>query len=334
MSSFRLGAMLVVIGGAGLGAGLSAQQAPSRPAPSRFTGRAIQATHHYFSPALRDIPPDPDAREDKEQGAHAPLRVPRSPRAAAGFRDQAVQESAPAALLAPPTVSFDGINNRDGVLPPDVNGDAGPNHYVQWVNLSVRGLQQERQPRLVATCSRAARCSPVRRPVLQHRTTAIRSHCYDELADRWMAVAVRAAELSVRPVLPVHRRIKDGRSRPASTGRYEFKISDTKLNDYPKFGVWPNGYFMFGQPVRSATLRSAPGSSRSSATRCLQGLAARMYRPDVDTHDPTLGGMLPYGPRWPGAPCRDANNFSFMQFDDVPASAAGVAVRRELGCPP
>ena len=34
-----------------------------------------------------------------------------------------------------PIVNFDGVSNIDGVYPPDTNGDVGPNHYVQWVNL-------------------------------------------------------------------------------------------------------------------------------------------------------------------------------------------------------
>src|SRR5262249_57032988 len=34
------------------------------------------------------------------------------------------------------TNSFDGVSNLNGVLPPDTNGAVGPNHYVQWVNLS------------------------------------------------------------------------------------------------------------------------------------------------------------------------------------------------------
>ncbi len=33
--------------------------------------------------------------------------------------------------------NFEGVNNVNGVLPPDTNGDIGPNHYVQWVNLSL-----------------------------------------------------------------------------------------------------------------------------------------------------------------------------------------------------
>ena len=30
----------------------------------------------------------------------------------------------------------EGLGNVNGVLPPDTNGDVGPNHLVQWVNLS------------------------------------------------------------------------------------------------------------------------------------------------------------------------------------------------------
>ncbi len=40
------------------------------------------------------------------------------------------------ASIAAPLQSFDGVSNVNGVLPPDTNGDVGPNHYVQWVNLS------------------------------------------------------------------------------------------------------------------------------------------------------------------------------------------------------
>src|SRR5215213_8035495 len=33
--------------------------------------------------------------------------------------------------------NFEGLNNRNLVLPPDIVGDIGPNHYVQMVNLSL-----------------------------------------------------------------------------------------------------------------------------------------------------------------------------------------------------
>lgn len=34
-----------------------------------------------------------------------------------------------------PIQNFEGINNTYGVYPPDTQGDVGPNHYVQVVNL-------------------------------------------------------------------------------------------------------------------------------------------------------------------------------------------------------
>ncbi len=311
MSSFRLGAMLVVIGGAGLGAGLSAQQAPSRPTPSRFTGRAIQATHHDLSPALRDIPPDPDAREDKEQGAHAPLRIPRSPRAAAAFRDPVVQESAPAPLLAAPTVSFDGVNNRDGVLPPDVNGDAGPNHYVQWVNLSY-AVYNKSGTRLVGPLSGSQVFTGFTGPCAT-RNDGDPIALYDELADRWMLSQFALPNYPSGPFYQCIAVSKTG-DPTGQYWRYEFKISDTKLNDYPKFGVWPNGYFMSVNQFAGNTFAGA-GVVAFERDKMLQGLAARMYY--VDTNDPTLGGMLPSDLDGPAPPAGTPN--FFMQFDDVPA---------------
>ena len=34
-----------------------------------------------------------------------------------------------------PVFNFDGISNLFGGWPPDTQGDIGPNHYVQWINL-------------------------------------------------------------------------------------------------------------------------------------------------------------------------------------------------------
>src|SRR4029078_8632147 len=39
-------------------------------------------------------------------------------------------------IIPGPNASVEGIGNVNGVLPPDTNGHVGPNHYLQWVNLS------------------------------------------------------------------------------------------------------------------------------------------------------------------------------------------------------
>ena len=183
-----------------------------------------------------------------------------------------MQESAPVPLLAAPTVSFDGINNRDGVLPPDVNGDAGPNHYVQWVNLSY-AVYNKSGTLPGRAAQRAARCSAgLRRPVRDAERR--RSDRALRRARRPVdAVAVRAAELS-RPARSTS--ASPCRKTGDPTGqywRYEFKISDTKLNDYPKFGVWPNGYFMSVNQFAGNTFAGA-GVVAFERDKMLQGLAA------------------------------------------------------------
>src|SRR5262249_20615613 len=61
--------------------------------------------------------------------------------------DLAVQSSVFSflALMPPATLTFEGLSNDDNssllhtrVLPPDTNGDVGPRHYVQMVNLAYR----------------------------------------------------------------------------------------------------------------------------------------------------------------------------------------------------
>jgi hypothetical protein len=136
---------------------------------------------------------------------------------------------------------------------------------------------------------------------------------YDELADRWM---LSQFALPNYPSGPFYQCIAVSKTAdPAGQyWRYEFKISDTKLNDYPKFGVWPTGYFMSVNQFAGGGFAGA-GVVAFERDRMLQGLAARMYY--VDTNNTTLGGMLPSDFDGPAPPAGTPN--FFMQFDDVPS---------------
>jgi hypothetical protein len=57
------------------------------------------------------------------------------------------------ALIPAPLLTFEGISNQDNVneyltpiQPPDTNGDIGPNHYVQGVNLLVQVFDRSGNP--------------------------------------------------------------------------------------------------------------------------------------------------------------------------------------------
>ncbi len=70
---------------------------------------------------------------------------------------------------------------------------------------------------------------------------------YDQFADRWLAAQLAYAELSERAVLPVRRGLVARTIRPEPGARYQYVACPTnKLNDYPKFGVWPtqNAYMI------------------------------------------------------------------------------------------
>jgi hypothetical protein len=106
-------------------------------------------------PALAATPTGPAVIQSLKNDTSGPLRTMQaSPIAPSGKGNQpyrllhpglsgtklptapnSIQTSAGAAAMPSTTTNFEGIGNIDGVLPPDTNGDVGPNNYVQWVNL-------------------------------------------------------------------------------------------------------------------------------------------------------------------------------------------------------
>ncbi len=115
---------------------MSAQSTPQGPPAGVPGAQVVAAVRHDRSPALRDIPATmQEVRGGRE--VRGPLPVKRGPGKAPGFRDPVVQDQFPLASMPSTAVNFEGVNNLNGVLPPDTNGDVGPNHYVQWVNLSL-----------------------------------------------------------------------------------------------------------------------------------------------------------------------------------------------------
>ena len=83
-----------------------------------------------------------------------------------------------------PIVSFDGVTNRNGLLPPDTNGDIGPNHYIQIVNVSFA----------VYNRNGTVAYGPANNNVLFTGTPICGTHnqgdpvvLYDQFSDRWLA---------------------------------------------------------------------------------------------------------------------------------------------------
>ncbi len=230
------------------------------------------------------------------------------------FRDPVLQADfglAPSINIAAPLQNFDGVSNVNGVLPPDTNGDVGPNHYMQWVNLSF-AIYSKTGALLYGPAAGntlwsgfggVCATSNDGDPIVQ----------YDHLADRWM---VSQFALPNYPSGPFYQCIAVSQTGDPTGAwyRYQFQISSSKMNDYPHFGVWPDGYYMTVNQFSTTGSWAGGGVVAFERSKMLLGQTAQMVYFDLYGVDPNLGGMLPADLDGP-APAAGAPN-PVLQFDD------------------
>lgn len=132
--------------------------------------------------------------------------------------------------------NFGGITNTYGVAPPDTDGDVGHDHYFQMVNLGYAIWDKEGNllygpvdninlwDDFVGPWSSTNDGDPV---IL-----------YDEYADRWIATQF---SLPQNPYFYELIAVSVTSDPLGEWYRYAFEFDD--MPDYPKFGVWHDGYY-------------------------------------------------------------------------------------------
>ena len=225
-------------------------------------------------------------------------------------KDPVLQNSAVSANAPAAGVNFDGVTNLSGVLPPDTNGDVGPNNYVQWVNLSFAiysktGVLQY-GPAAGSTlwkgfggvCETSNDGDPIA--------------LYDQLANRWFMsqFAVPGGTSGYHQCIAV----SQTGDPTGAWYRYDFLWSSTNMNDYPHFGVWPDGYYMTTHEFKNGSTWAGQGVAVFERNQMLQGLPARMVKFNLYSTDPNMGGMLPTTLNGP-APAAGTPNY-FVEPDD------------------
>ena len=168
-------------------------------------------------------------------------------------RDNTVQDFNGTSLIVPATISnFDGVENRNGVLPPDTQGDVGPNHYVQMVNLSFQIWDKKGNSLL----------GPVNNNVLWNgfgdpwdgSNDGDPIVLYDELSDRWL---FSQFALPNYPNGPFYILIAITETGDPTGSWYRYGYSFNDMPDYPKFAVWPDGYYLTINQFTSGSLNWA-----------------------------------------------------------------------------
>jgi hypothetical protein len=228
--------------------------------------------------------------------------------------DQALQTSAPLAAMPGLGVSFDGVSSADNaailggqVYPPDTNGAVGPNHYVQTVNLLV-GIYNKSGALLVPKFKMSSLFASLGAPC-GTRDDGDPVVLYDRMADRWL---LSQFVLPNYPNAgPYYEEIAISQTGDPAGAYYLycFAVLSNKMDDYPHFGIWPDGYYMtchqFNEPGGSW---GGQGVFAFDRIKMLAGdpTASFIYF-NLYGLDPNIGGMLPadadgFTPPPPGAP--------------------------------
>ena len=290
----------------------------SLPAWAQSTRPDVEyATRSDTSQALRNYPVLPPRPAVLGEIFERPLKILPNREGSSGPSgpDPVLQEGGGGPAAATLSGNFEGIGNRNGVLPPDTTGAIGPTHFVQMVNLSMAVYDR----------TGAAVFGPINSNSIwagfggpcQTENDGDPVVLYDKLADRFV---VSQFALPNFPLGPFYECIAISQTGDPTDAwhRYEFLIHQTKLDDYPKLGVWPDGYYM---SINQFTCRQGRGCSWGGAgvvaferDQMLAGLPARRIYFDLYGVDPNLGGFLPSDVDGPAPPAGAANIFSL--FDD------------------
>lgn len=259
---------------------------PQRASSPRF----INAAAFDVSAPLSSL-----ARAHPATGASGALNEVRPERgpvvADRGFSGGAAQTRLPVNTSIPaPLANFEGLSNEANfntfgfrVNPPDPNGEVGPNHYVEMVNL-VFAVYSKTGTLLLGpvdtgtlwTGFAVSDClDPSGDPVV----------LYDQLADRWILTQFTTAGPEYFNCIAIS-------VTGDPTGAYYRYAFSTGLNfpDYPKYGVWTDSYVITTREF-GPTVEYGIGVYALEKNKMINGLpGARAVSFFLDGNAP---GMLP-----------------------------------------
>ncbi len=221
------------------------------PGPPEVVG----AARHDVSPPLRDIPPRPP--QPGQANRNVPNRVPLDLAARhtpAAEAPDPVQQTAPGAAATPaPIRNFEGISDDDNaailgfrIVPPDTEGDVGASHYVQVINLLL-AVYDKSTGNLVFGPVAANTLWSGFGGICETNNDGDPIVLYDDAADRWL-VSQFAIGADGHQCIAV----STTGDPTGSYHRYDFNVSPTFFNDYPKLGVWPDAYYMSANEFNSS----------------------------------------------------------------------------------
>jgi hypothetical protein len=221
--------------------------------------------------------------------------------------------------LPEPFVDFEGASDDDNaavvgfrIVPPDTEGDVGPDHYVQYIN-SVATIYDKTGLIVLGPFPGNAFWAGLGGPceIQNDGDPLVR---YDRQADRWV---VSQFALPNGPDQGPFYQCFAVSTTSDPTGeywQYEFKTSDDRFTDYGKIGVWPDAYYMSFNMFPTDGSASMGGAYAFDRAAMLAGAPAGMIAFDTGAQT----GVLPSDLDGPTPPPAGSPNY-FMTFDINPS---------------
>ena len=232
---------------------VSSQAAPGK-APEKPKPKFTSAAAFDVSPPLRDLAKaatSPKGLPDEPDEADLDRNLP-SDAPGGSSPDGALQSAAATAAIPGTQTNFEGLSNQDNfnvlggrVNPPDPNGEVGPNHYVEMVNL-VFAVYSKTGAKLLGPVEIGTLWNnfPVDECTERSGDPVV---MYDQVADRWILTqfTTRGIDFPNEPLDKIYNCVAISTS-PDPTGSYYRYAFTTGFNfpDYPKYGVWRDSYII------------------------------------------------------------------------------------------
>ncbi len=248
-----------------------AQQGVNKPVNSSF----IKPASFHETKPLKELSNNESktSESEKEVGdirqAHpAPVFVPKN-----NYPEDPVIQRTPGVLtLDTPLVNFEGGN---WTYRPDANGAAGPNHYVQGVNLCNFNIYDKTGKLLLATDMTTLGGSCSDDPIVM----------YDKFADRWVFTAVTYNYMNLSFAI--------SKTADPTGAYYVYTFPFSVMPDFPKCSIWTDGYYVTFRNINNDTV----GVAVLERNRMLKG-------------DPNAGLIMAKFPNGSNAPYKVVNKNS------------------------
>jgi hypothetical protein len=208
-----------------------------------------QCIHHDTSPPLRDMPEAPITHSNWQDGIVPLFTIP--PRFANQYQpDPVLQETMGSRSDGFIFQTWDGAAAQ-GYAPPDNNGDVGPNHYFETVNVRFQ-IWNKTGTSLLGPLNLGTIWSGFPGPWSSSLNDGDPIVLYDEAADRWFIAQFSLPNYPNGPSYIIMAVSQTG-DPTGSWYRYGFTYN-YGIPDYPKFGIWPDGYYMSANAFSSGSL--------------------------------------------------------------------------------